>query len=192
MKMIQITVIWGVLVLALGLGCSAITDFPEMPEDSEAPIDNPTDDDTGTTETDAPSELYSIDDNLDNPVVITLEDDSTATFTMRFEAGLPEPEQGDDALEDLLGDIITLDVQNSDGISVTLSDGTLVTSPPDDEGEWGISLGNTDRTEVDVVFYNLFDSRSMQDGDEYTALIEIAANDYFEEESLTRDVTVTN
>ena len=182
MRIIQISVVWALLMLAIGSGCSAITDFTIPPEEGE-------DTSTGGDAGNAP-ELYSIDENLAEQMEITLQDDSTGTLTMRFASPLPEPEEGDEMLEDLLGDVITLEVQNDDGISVLLSDGELISGTPNDEGEWSIEIGNGDRTEVDVTFYNEFEGRAMQDGDEYTARIEVAENDYFVEESFSRDVTV--
>jgi hypothetical protein len=184
MRIIQTVVFWTFWMLAAGSGCSAITDFPPMPEE-EGEDTSPRD--AGMP----PAELYSIDDNLADNIEITLHDDSTGTLTMSFDAPLPSHEEGDSALEDLIGDIITLEVQNDDGINVTLSDGERISGTPDDEGEWTIELGNDFRTEVNVTFYNEFEGRSMQDGDEYTANIAIAENDYFEEESFVRDVTVT-
>jgi hypothetical protein len=172
MKTLHITAVLVGLMMAMGAGCSAITDFDDVPE-SEG--------------------LYSVRSNLGNPVAVTIDDDNVGTFALRFENALPEAEGGDEALVALLGDAIDLQVQNEDGITVYLSDGSYLAASetPDEEGEWSIGPVNNNRTVVNLTFFNLVEGRSLYDGRAYSATIDIAANDYFAEENVERDVTVS-
>lgn len=136
--------------------------------------------------------LYSISDNLVDPVSIVLTEEGTkGTITLELSEALPEHSEGDDGMVSLISDAITLDIENQDGIAYGLSEGDYVTAEPQRAGEWTIMLGNSDRTQINIVFYNEIEGRKMTDEDTFSAFITVSTNDYFVEEYITREATVT-
>ncbi len=168
--------LWATAIIAvlLSAGCSLITDFDDA------------------------AEKYSLDENLTGTVSVTLSSVAdTGSLNMQFTEALPE---GDDAaLLALLdegdsgtGAVVGLTVARDDtGTSYSLTSGARVTSTPAAPGEYSLSLSE-DRMSIQVSFYNEYAGTMLDSAFEYTATIEVAANNsYFRVEYFTRTVTVS-
>lgn len=155
-----------VSLLAAGLiGCSAIVDF-SSPSDS--------------------GDLYSIEQNMTG-VAVVVGTGSVASVEISLDEALPEPE-GEDLLEDLLGDVISLTLQNNAGISVSLPASGPVDSMPQGSGEYMISADEA-RTTLMIDLWNDFEGHTLKSGESYTAIIAVDENDYFESDDFTYPVT---
>lgn len=167
----------GVLFLAIGAGCSLITDFDNdnnIKEDGSPP-DN---------------ELYAIDENLTETVVVSLDETDIGSLELPLVEPLPSAEGGDEELVAMLGQSIVVVVRRRDtGTTINITQGTLVASDPASPGEYKLST-TSDRNQIDVEFFNEVDGRSLQPGQAYDATIRVFENPYFKEEEIVRDVSV--
>lgn len=160
------------LVTVISSGCTLITDFPEY----------------GDSGTDV---LYSLADNVANPVQVVLINDKDAVISLDLDESLPETSDDDSVLEQLLASSITLTLKNKDsGTTVDLTQGTRVKDEPDSPGEYRIST-NADRNQISVQFFNqIQNGRSLRADGDYEAVVEVRQNNYLVAEELSRDVTV--
>jgi hypothetical protein len=167
----------GVLLLAVASGCSLITDFDNdgKPEGDGAPS-NP--------------ELYAIDENLTQEVVVSLDETDIGTLELALDEPLPNADEGDEELLAMLGSSINVWVKHVEvGTTVDITKGTLVDSTPASPGEYKLST-TPDRKQIDIQFFNEVDGRSLQPHQDYAATIQVIENDYFKTENFARDVSV--
>ncbi|MCP4679951.1 MAG: hypothetical protein GY854_31560 [Deltaproteobacteria bacterium] len=171
----HITVFASALLATIAaIGCTALTDFEE-PNDSEP---------------------YSLQDNLNDPVVVTILDNGNATISLELMQALPETEEGDDTgIAALLGDAVQLEVRAESGITVNLTQGKRVTAEPSAPGEYRVTLNNA-RDKAEIVFRNeTTGGQSLNADGVYEAAISIpnpSPQSYFETENFTRAIHISN
>ena len=174
----RIIVISVVSLLAIaGTSCSLITEFDE----------SLIDDDAGDAEG-----KYSLRDNVIDPVAITLvSGQSQGVIDLAFTTAFPDVEN--EMLKGLLtSDVITVNVvNNATGVNYELTSGSLVESTPNDDGQYSVELNST-RDGLTIWFFNSFDNKSIHEGGDYGATLEVAENDYFKTDTIPLDVTVTS
>jgi len=165
-----------ILFMTIGaFGCTVVTDFPDIDE----------------------TELYSLEANLANPVVVTLLDNGNATISLTLEEALPETDEGGDSeIAALLGDTVQVTVRSlAEGATpptADLTQGEPVTNEPSDPGQYQITL-NQARTTATIVFRNdTVGGQSLKETGEYEAAIDVRPNSYFAIESFSRDVDISD
>jgi len=172
--MVRISVFLAAAMMFALTACTAVTDF-EMPKD-----------------------LYDLNANIPADITVTLAGDGTGSLTLNLSDPLPGDEGTNEALLALLADgTVNLNVQN-DTTQVAfdlLGSGTRVTATPAAAGEYTLTLDETTRTALTIVFYNATtDGSALQAGQGYTALIDVLDNKYFVATEVTpitpRPVTV--
>ncbi len=157
------------------LNCSLVTDFdPDLLVDEDA------------------GALYSLSDNIIDPVEVTLYDDETASIVLELEEVLPD--EDDETLLSMIDTgIISLEVVNVDTrVSINLTEGTRVDdgTDPSEPGQYALSL-NGARDEIHVVFWNeTTGGQGLQAGGNYRAIVNVAPNSIFVSESIIRNVDV--
>jgi len=114
----------------------------------------------------------------------------TGTMTFDFSADPLDSADTTELIQLLASDVISLSLSDGgNGVTYELSEGTFINAEPDYPGEYQVLLSEEGAL-VEVVFYNSFDGAHVQAGGDYTATLDVVANDYFATESFTRAVTV--
>jgi hypothetical protein len=152
------------------MGCSAITDFDE-PKDG------------GTA-----GALYSINNNLSSVVTVSLMG-NTGELSLTLTNPLPQADENT-LIAMLEEGTIGLNVQNNvTSINFDLVEGNYSPSLSV-PGDYNMSL-SPDRLELIINFFNEIQGTSLHAGGDYTATIDVLANDIFVVEMFTREVSVT-
>lgn len=154
------------LTACFAAGCTVLTDFSDG------------------------DELYSIDENLVTPVEVELDGD-LGRIELTFQKALPEAD--DETLAGLLshGTIDVVVEKTSTGTSYTLTQGMQTEAQPTKPGEYRLQL-NDARTTLSVVFFNEFTGAAqLREGEEYEALIDVKANDFFAVDAIPAEVSIS-
>lgn len=154
-------------------GCSLITEFEDYKDGGD-------------------SRLYSLEENVADPVSVILKNPKDAQITLLLEKTLPGSDDDDTlTIEQLLQNVVTLTLKNlNSDATVNLTRGTYVAGEPGNPGEFRINI-TPERDSIVVQFYNqLQDGRSLNESGDYEAALEIRENEHLVAESIVRDVVV--
>lgn len=115
---------------------------------------------------------------------------TTGEMTFSFADGTLDAADTTELMQLLTTNVINLNVANDDnGVNYDLTSGTFTNSDPDTAGEYTVALAEGGGG-VTVVFFNSFDGTKIVEGNNYTAVVDVALNDYFKTQSFTRAVVV--
>jgi hypothetical protein len=151
------------LIAGLLSACSAITDF----DDSSKKIDPGSE--------------------LGDELTVTI-NGSLGLLDLEFKSTLPADDE--DAVYDLIGSEIKLQViDNQTNVGVDLTE-KPVTDTPDAAGEYMVEISDDNKT-VTITFYNqTVEGHALHPGGDYSALLHITANDFFTTGDNTFDIEV--
>ncbi|MBN2804954.1 MAG: hypothetical protein JXR91_17795 [Deltaproteobacteria bacterium] len=151
------------LALFLSSACSLITDFTP------------------------PENKIDIESELSDTLQVTVDGD-TGTLNLSFTSELPADSA--DAIYDLIGtDILLQVINNENNVGALLSD-KPVNDTPDAAGEYQVNVSDNNK-DVEIVFYNnSLEGYALSPGGDYSALLHISVNDYFETGDSTYKIQV--
>ena len=143
--------------------CSAITDFNN------------------------PETKINFADELGDELAVTITD-TLGTVNLEFKTALPADNA--DAVYDMIGNEIILQiVDNESNVGVTLTE-KPVSDTPAAAGEYMVNVSD-DNTFVEITFYNkTVEGHALHPGGDYSALLHVTKNDFFETGDYTFAVTV--
>ncbi len=151
------------IIAILISACSAITDFSED------------------------SDKIDLDNELKDIISVTI-DNSLGTIDLVFKSSLPENDA--DAIYDLIGHEIKLQViNNENNVGIDLTEKPSE-SAPKTAGEYTVTVSDDNKTAT-IIFYNeTSGGYTLNPGGDYSALLHISENDFFETDDCTFEVNV--
>ena len=144
---------------------------------------------SATTNFEAPDTKVDIGAETADELIVTLAGNA-ATLDLVFANPLPDAhvEQAEDVY-DLIGNEATLQVMNSNGVGTTLTQHPVETAPAA-PGDYTVQISE-DNTTVTITFYNeSLEGYTLNPGGDYSALLHVAENDFFETDDITYTVVV--